>query len=183
VKLYRLFLDAGYDVNTYTAKFPGMTILTYNLVRSCDQPQKRLEIAKLLVEKGADIYIPGALHVNFLHQLAFAGSKTVDCVAPILKALGADNVWNEVYMTLYWKDDSGTTPIDYSMSTWDPQRGNNCMRFARDERYSNYRFAEYLASLNPDVAKEFEAKKKNWQPGTLFRCSLAEQMNYLAQPN
>jgi hypothetical protein len=173
-----------------------MTIFTWNFVRACDQPDKRMAIVKLLLDPdktrpleshGADI--AGNGHVGTLHRIAQAG--TTDCAIPILRAAFyhaepgdlPDNLEFSISVGRtdaegkeIWWDDSGHSPIDYSMSRLDPGT-NNCVRLSREEAPDKYKFAEYAASLDKRFAKEFEQNKKNWKPGTTFPCSMAQNLN------
>ena len=181
LRVYQLMLDAGYNVDTLDQSNGwGMSMLTWNLLNCRDRPEKRMAVAKLLREKGADSYQTGDGHVNFLHQLAFFDAKTTDCVIPILKATGIEPWITKTIQDedgrILWFDDAGRSPIDYSMSSWD-KFTNYCIRLSRADATNNYRFAEYLASLHKEIADEFERKKKNWKPGTRFSCSLAKNMN------
>ena len=159
-----------------------MNFLEHNIVRSCDRPQQRLEIVQLLYDKvywfgdneqvywtkdNVKVYWSHD-NVFITHRIAFLGIN-LDCIIPLLPHLKSPNpitdpfvLYNEDgkghFVRKWWFDASHTTPIDYSMSNWD-QFTNNCIRLGPPDLGNKYKFAEYLASLDDTIEKEFEYKK------------------------
>jgi hypothetical protein len=132
-------------------------------VKSCEKPEERIEIAKLLLEHGANMDYRADGKTSVLHILGYLPPHITECGTKVLQAIGFNFdpgvliLPPQRYKKDIWEDAQGATPIMYSMSTWSRAEPTICRLDIRDRANNRYKLADFLAGLSSWYGAQFSS--------------------------